>query len=64
MLTDCTYNPVSIYEMVILYIVHIFQVIQLVMYNISLSYRDNQYNLLYRDNDMSFSYIDISPHSK
>ena len=27
-----------------------------------LSYRDNRYNLPYRDNDV-ISYIDISPHS-
>ena len=26
-------------------------------------YRDNRYNLPYRDYDMSFSYIDISSHS-
>ena len=26
-------------------------------------YRDNRYNLLYCDYDMSISYIDISPHS-
>ena len=27
------------------------------------TYCDNRYNLPYRDNDMSFSCIDISPHS-